>query len=338
MNKLTWIAGTLGIAALATGVGGAAWAAKGSHGGGGSDAGTATIYYTKEGVKQLWTMGLDGSNQVKLGKYAYGDVSNLKYGGRYWFGDIRGQPATPTILSDDFDFDTNNNSATRIALSATGLRYYWQDGQWAVRWSYDDRLYFIAALWDGTTADKGGIYSAAFDVDSSGNITAFDAGSVTLEFEVPFVTPASGDPYPDIRTFDWSVNGDLVYVNAAGLSVLDAGSSTPRQIVAGRTDKPRFSPDGSQIVFTDPSISVSVIGVDGTGLRRIISCNSQWFFHSAHWAPDTKHIAYTGTDVSNTVHETDLFVANTNGSRQTRLTATYSGVFPGICEVAMAVR
>jgi len=346
---LTVVAALFTFGALAPSVLAGKPTGSGGGGGGGGGASAGTIYYAHQGAKQLYTMDLTGANDVKLGKYAYGAVSRLQHGGLWYYLDVRVDPATVdttqdpvvTILRGDFDLDTNDTSATRILLHTSDLTFPMPDPNWGLRWGPgDDRVYFIAEHWNSTTVDVGGIYSAAFEVDSDGNITGFDESSVTLEFEMPIVTPTSGgNPYPDVRTFDLSVTGDLVYVNDSGLSVLDAGGSTPREIVTGRVDIPDFSPNGAQIAFTDPNIGVSVIGVDGTGRKQIVRPTAQWYFHSPHWSPDAKHIVLTGTERGLATLNTDLYVVNANGTKLTRLTATYAtGSFYGISEVALAVR
>lgn len=83
---------------------------------------------------------------------------------------------------------------------------------------------------------------------------------------------------------DWSPDGKrIAYVKADGTRILIAnadGSGTPRPVTGDRfkddlLDFPRFSPDGTKLLFIDhhagiPDRNLYVVDVDGSHLRRIL--------------------------------------------------------------------
>ena len=90
---------------------------------------------------------------------------------------------------------------------------------------------------------------------------------------------------------------------------------------------PAWSPDNRFITFEaklNDKWVVMLIGVDGTGLRRLTdaSVNS----HSAHWSPDGTRIAYC----SGLNNRYEIWVMKADGSGARRLTyLVYDGPAPG---------
>ena len=85
---------------------------------------------------------------------------------------------------------------------------------------------------------------------------------------------------------------------------------------------PAWSPDSRTLVFEstlDGKYAIYVIGVDGTGLRRLTvdTANND----QPRWSPDGRRIVFS----SDRAGHSDLYVMNADGSNQTRLTTTASG-------------
>lgn len=82
---------------------------------------------------------------------------------------------------------------------------------------------------------------------------------------------------------------------------------------------PRWSPDGSEIVFhrrviVPSGTNVHVIGADGSNERALTTLPDDGFFPS--WSPDGRKIAFTSTRLGN--HE--IFVMDADGTDVTRVT------------------
>ncbi len=102
------------------------------------------------------------------------------------------------------------------------------------------------------------------------------------------------------------------------LWVMDlAHPESPTKVTSNLTAdvEPRWSPDGSQILFSspenDPFNDIFIINADGTGRRRLLAwLNShEW---GAAWAPDGKHIVFT----SEKDHAYQLYVMPVDGSEE----------------------
>ena len=146
------------------------------------------------------------------------------------------------------------------------------------------------------------------------------------------------------------------YANAKGatvVAILDLASGTVTELAAtratngseqcwhstsceGMNELPRWSPDGRQLAFARQVISpeapgmwtsaaVYVIGVDGTGLRRVTSPGMYAF--DASWSPDGTTLAFTNTEMvvnksRTTVTDmlTDVWTVRVDGSDLVRRT------------------
>ena len=132
---------------------------------------------------------------------------------------------------------------------------------------------------------------------------------------------ASSLPVPDVggriaftRLVEEGRDDDICVVNTdgTGLATLAGGS--------GCQMYPRWSPDGSKIVFAesapgekDPA-DVWVVNADGTGKRQLTKGPIR-NLHPA-WSPDGKQIAYTGwtTEPGSAEERAAIFVMNADGS------------------------
>jgi TolB protein len=96
------------------------------------------------------------------------------------------------------------------------------------------------------------------------------------------------------------------------------GDGLTRIVIRGGA--PKWSPDGSRIVYTSYSTTRSeifVINADGSGAKRISSVDG--YAADATWSPDGGKIAFTNYNAAGG-NSSELFVVNADGSGQTRLT------------------
>ena len=136
------------------------------------------------------------------------------------------------------------------------------------------------------------------------------------------LSQTGGDP-------TWSPDGrHIAFTNWAentnGIYLVDADGTNERRLTEGFM--PTFSPDGQAIAFSkygtdsDPDLELYTINVDGTGLRQL----TDNFVHDSmpDWSPDGGKIAFART--AGGVEE--IYAMNADGSGQTRMTETKSGV------------
>jgi len=149
-----------------------------------------------------------------------------------------------------------------------------------------------------------------------GIMNADGTGRFTLSF--------SGAANPD-----WSPdNSTLVFQSGISLWTYNRLTQTSRQLTFGVIDsRPRYSPDGSKIVFeriSDSALQIYVMNSDGTNQTRL-SKNSGWDTAPA-WSPDGTKILFTGLRLG----ENALYVMNADGSNPTRVTAGTDGVWRAV--------
>ena len=116
--------------------------------------------------------------------------------------------------------------------------------------------------------------------------TSSSRPTVTASFDTTEGTWMNVDVSPDGRRLVFDLLGDIYTLP------LEGGTAT--RILGGPAFEmqPRFSPDGSRIVFTsdrDGLWNIWTMRADGTDLRQI-SRERQWFVNSPVWAPDGQAI------------------------------------------------
>ncbi|HYV10221.1 MAG TPA: S8 family serine peptidase [Pyrinomonadaceae bacterium] len=127
---------------------------------------------------------------------------------------------------------------------------------------------------------------------------------------------------------DWSPDGFfLVFENANSIWVYSRIPQTSRFLTSGTGDsRPRFSPDGSKIVFQsirDGQAEIYVMNEDGTQQTRLT--NNPAADTAPAWSPDGTKILFTSLRDGPT--SPALYVMNADGSGQTRVTAGSDGVW-----------
>lgn len=196
----------------------------------------------------------------------------------------------------------------------TGGRY---DSGWAV-WSPDGtRLAFDSNRTDQTPDDPHRVNDVfVMKADGSGVTKLTDSKGV------------SGDA-------TWSPNGSLIAFDADrgirdGLSavyVMGANGRTLRRVTDPRPpmsdSKPRFSPDGTHLVFTRARgtadrapAALFTVRLDGSGLHRL----TPYALHvdDSDWSPDGKRIVFDA--YPNPAGYGDIYVVNAAGGRPLDLT------------------
>jgi hypothetical protein len=298
-------------------------------GGGGGNTGGGTIYYVHTGLKTTWTMNSDGSNKTQLGFGTYGPVSTVKHNNHYWFLDTReitpreyypnGEYRTEVFaVRDDYDFNNNNNSATRVQLTNDITLQPAGDGLYALHWVPGGQMISIKARrWSGATVAEGGIYTASLQFGPDGNIIGLAAqpGAPAISF------PLDGNQWPNVSTYCWDPTGSKVaYEERTGLLVADLIGSPHQRIYNGIPHTPQWSSDGNKIAFTNATLSIMTINPNGSGLREVIRRTNSWTFDRPFFSPTGSHIVCYGMGASGL----DVFRVASNGNSLTNLTNTPS--------------
>jgi Tol biopolymer transport system component len=98
--------------------------------------------------------------------------------------------------------------------------------------------------------------------------------------------------------------------------VIDPNLSTLKQVTrVGHAENPKWSPDGSQILFirrpqsTDPTRELWAMNADGSGTHQLISATN---VVAADWSPDGSRIAFVRA--TGKAHMLQLWIADADGS------------------------
>ncbi len=299
-----------------------AWAQPGGGGGGGGGGGSGggTIYYVHVGIKTTWTMDPSADNQTQLGFGTYGPVSAEPHNGHRWFLDTRssgdGQKTEVFALRDDYDFNTNNTSDTRVQLTGDLSIEVGGDGLYSLDWvASDQAVSFIGRRWSDTEVVEGGLYTAPLMFDGDGNLIG--AGPSTLTVALPLKDTL----WPNLRTYCWDPAGlRAAYEDTTGLWVADVLTGQHQRIVDGYLHTPRWSPDGAKIAFTTGDIWT--VKPDGRGLKQIVRRTAEFSFDRPHWSPDGSSLVFYGGSRPGYLYNLDVFRATSAGKFLTNLTNT----------------
>jgi len=211
------------------------------------------------------------------------------------------------------------NSDLSTANKLTRGRY---DSGWAV-WSPDGkRLVFDSNRTDHMPNDSNQVNDVfVMDPDGSGVKRLTDSKGV------------SGDA-------TWSPNGSLIAFDAdrgnrKGLSaiyVMPANGGKPRRVTypgpPSSDYKPRFSPDGTHLIFTrargtadHAPAALFTVRPDGSGLRRLTSYTLR--VDDSDWSPDGKQIVFEA--YPNPGAYGDIYVVDATGGSRVDLTRNPPG-------------
>jgi hypothetical protein len=161
-----------------------------------------------------------------------------------------------------------------------------------------------------------------------------DASRRTIAFTTNEATWMSLDASPDGRTLVFELLGDVYSIAVSG------GRAKP--LLTGRAfqSQPRFSPDGSQLVFISDesgSDNVWIANADGSGTRQVTRLPRSGMLSPA-WSPDGRSVFVTVTsafgDRTAELWRFDVqsgegarLVANTNGPAQPLVSAPLPGTY-----------
>jgi hypothetical protein len=124
---------------------------------------------------------------------------------------------------------------------------------------------------------------------------------------------------------EWSPDGTrIAFVRDVDIYVMNADGTGLQRFTntAEPEAQPTWSPDGSQIAFAggDPNADIYVIDADGGTALRLTHNTGRDFSHSPDWSPDGSRIAFHGRREINREGFLSIFVINTDGTGDTRLT------------------
>jgi hypothetical protein len=127
---------------------------------------------------------------------------------------------------------------------------------------------------------------------------------------------------------DWSPEGfSLVLENANSIWLYGTSGQFSTRLTNETGDsRPRFSPDGSKVVFQsirEGQAEIYVMTADGTAQNRLT--NNSAADTAPAWSPDGTRILFTSLRDGPT--SPALYVMNADGSNQTRVTAGSDGVW-----------
>lgn len=248
-----------------------------------------TIYYMSDrsGQENLWSRAVAGGDAKLLTHFS---------NGRVLWPQIAAD-AKSIVFERDFGvwrYDVAKGTANEVPITLRGAvselnaeRQVLSQGFSALAVAPDARKVAFVA--------RGDVFVSA----------ARDAGEAT---RLTSTTAVEADPawLPDGRRIVYASNR----AKAWNLFVQDAASRTERALTTGasRSYGPRVSPDGKWVAYQRDGQEVRVVGIDGTGDRRVASAQlgEPPFMNAGAitWSPDSKWIAYAarGTDGFGNVH------------------------------------
>ncbi len=176
------------------------------------------------------------------------------------------------------------------------------------------------------SAENGPISYSRFDIVASHiYLVAPTGGAATQLTRGPGVQAHSAwSPSGDQAVFSQvtATGSSITRINADGTGTTSINRGTPWSIV------PSWSPDGSRVAFTsdsDGNFEIFAMNADGSDVRQLTFSDADTTHVGPKYSPDGKRILYA-------VHQReavagnlqDLWLMNTDGSGQTRLTTGYN--------------
>ena len=104
------------------------------------------------------------------------------------------------------------------------------------------------------------------------------------------------------------------------------GVTDIRPGIYGATELPRWSPDGTKLVFDSLNRSIHAMNADGTELTALIGNNSSIYEHPS-WSPSGSQIAFT-SDQEGPPGFYNIYTMNADGTAVTRRSFGGADLFP----------
>lgn len=288
--------------------------------------GTIAFTVSRSGFGEIWLMGSDGRNRVRLTDPGSPEVDASGSTSPAWSPDgrqIAFASSGEAAVEDQGDIEIyvmSADGANRRRLTHDHIH------DATPTWSPDgQRIAFAHTPGVGTESADGVI--VVMNADGTGRV------EITRH-------PDSRDVIFDSHP-TWSPDGTRIAFTRAtftssvqphvAIYMIDPNSGGERLLIEDATE-PAWSPDGSRIVFTSirdrygetcfhecsPSGEIYVARADGTDPRRLTT--SQADDRSPSWAPDGRNIAFV-SDRSNRVnHDNEIYVVEVEGGDVRRVT------------------
>ncbi len=137
----------------------------------------------------------------------------------------------------------------------------------------------------------------------------------TISFETDEATWLSLDVSPDGHTLVLEILGDLYTLPIEG------GDAIPLTMGMQFDSQPRFSPDGQKLTFIsdrDGKENVWIMGIDGSGLKKLSKGGDRIEFASPTWSPDSSHVVVSRTSWG--LRTFELWAYHVDGGKGVQLT------------------
>jgi hypothetical protein len=221
----------------------------------------------------------------------------------------------------------------------------------------------VAKWYVNGTTDPGGVTvnstTYASSTDLIANINVASGAQTQKKFDIQ-VTLTSGRTGKGIELFsviynppDPAIAFVALYQKRMDLVVMNADGSNQMTIVSQQlveNDYPAWSPDGTQLAFSRfdrkaNQSAIYVVNKDGSGLRKVINCNSTASYKIS-WSPvplgdGNYKIAFSDRarlPGGTLAPQSDIFIVNLDGSGLTQLTNTQDVKEWEVCWSPMADR
>lgn len=258
----------------------------------------------------VYSVNPDGIGETNLTNTRFTGDFNPSYssgGGKIAFDSDEGGTQEIWAMNPD------GTGRTKLTTSPPGV---WDQGKYQPTWSSDDKIAF-ATHKDGRNPDGSfnvEVYKMNADGSGQTNLTQNTARDEEPAFspdgsKIAFVSDRAGE-------------GDIYVMNADG-----GGQKSLTGDIGGTVRQPSWSPDGTQIVYTNNNV-VYVMNDDGTGKKRMTDGTEPTF------SPDCTKIAFSKytffEDGEDFAIEEDIYTVDLDSGEQSRVTNT-----PGSREVGL---